>query len=108
MGGYDKRPEIKDTSVFSAKEHPDIRRRIGAAEENVLGSIIEGAHADVEQQNITIVQAERIDAGEDGVIGKTCALAVDGQVGVSSGPNDNSLLLSGAGIGYGFKQQDAL
>ena len=47
------------------------------------------AHADVKEEDIAVIEAEWVDASEDGVIGEARALAVDGEI------------VSGLGIEFG-------
>ena len=58
----------------------DICRRIGSAQEDFFSAVIQFGHADVEQQNVVVVQIENIDARSDGVVGKACALTVDRKI----------------------------
>src|ERR1043166_8545500 len=58
----------------------DVGPRIRAAEENLLRTIVEVTHADIEQHDVVVVEAVRINVGKDGVVGEARSLVVDWQV----------------------------
>src|SRR5258707_801344 len=55
----------------------NVTRRIRTAEENLLSAIVQVTHANIEQHHVAVVEAVRIDAGENGVVGKARSLTVD-------------------------------